>query len=190
MSRKYTELKALSRAELTPEDVTPTHRRAVPMLLAGALVVTFLLLQIFPLIQDFSNPPVLAEPQWDSQETYMLAQRACWDCHSNQTHWPWYAKLAPISMTLARDVERGRGVLNFSEWEPDKYDVEELVETISKNQMPPPFYLVLHPEADISNDERGRLINGLIATMQGRFLDAENMDASDEEETGGKPGER
>jgi hypothetical protein len=131
-----------------------------------ALVGGFILLQFLP-VEDAGNPPVLREPEWDSPETRQLVVSACYDCHSNETRWPWYTRIAPVSMLLQRDVKEGRELLNFSEWigGRNETETEEMVEVVSKGQMPPPYYLVLHPEARLSEEEKGRLINGLIATM-------------------------
>ena len=54
-------------------------------------------MQLVPYGRDHSNPPVTAEPNWDSPETRALFKRACFDCHSNETVWPWYAYVAPFS---------------------------------------------------------------------------------------------
>lgn len=147
-----------------------------------ALVGGFLLLQILP-VEDAGNPPVLREPDWDSPETRQLTDRACFDCHSNETRWPWYTRIAPASMLLQRDVKEGREVLNFSEWIGGRNETatEEMVEVVSKGQMPPPYYLVLHPEARLTEEEKGRLINGLIATMGSSpgGLDADELDERD-----------
>lgn len=61
-----------------------------------------------------SNPPVTREVQWDSTQIRALAQRACFDCHSNETVWPWYSYIAPISLRVADHVQEGRQKLNFS----------------------------------------------------------------------------
>jgi cytochrome c551/c552 len=63
-----------------------------------------------------TNPPVSAEPAWDSPQTRALAQRACFDCHSNETQWPLYSRIAPVSWLITSDVVRGRRHLNFSTW--------------------------------------------------------------------------
>ncbi len=77
-------------------------------------MLVLLLIQLIPV--DKSNPPVVSEPTWDSPQTRALAKDACFDCHSNETVWPWYAKIAPSSWLLAQDVDEGRSALNFSEW--------------------------------------------------------------------------
>lgn len=132
----------------------------------AALVLGFGLLQLVPRNQD--NPPRIREPEWDSARTRQLAHRACFDCHSNETEWPWYAKIAPFSMLLEQDVEKGREALNFSEWNSDcctQAEVNAMAETVNKGQMPLPYYLILHPEAQLTAVEQGQLVNGLIATM-------------------------
>jgi hypothetical protein len=82
--------------------------------LAGAAF--FLPIQAVPYGRSHGNPPTTAEPRWDSPLTRELAARACFDCHSNLTSWPWYSNIAPVSWLIQRDVDGGRGSLNFSEW--------------------------------------------------------------------------
>src|SRR5581483_2821093 len=89
-------------------------RRLGWLLAAGAAL--FLLAQAVPYDRSHTNPPVTAEPRWDSPQTRELAARACFDCHSNLTTWPWYSNVAPISWLVQRDVDGGRSALNFSEW--------------------------------------------------------------------------
>ncbi len=87
--------------------------------LFGSLLVLlagFLLIQLVPYGRNHTNPPVLQEPNWDSPQTRALAQRACFDCHSNETEWPWYSHVAPVSWLVQRDVEEGREKVNFSTW--------------------------------------------------------------------------
>jgi hypothetical protein len=64
------------------------------------------LIQLVPFGRDHTNPVVTAEPRWDSPVTRELADRACFDCHSNETEWPWYAGVAPVSWLVYRDVSR------------------------------------------------------------------------------------
>ena len=83
--------------------------------LFGILVAGFLLLQLIPYGHAHNNPVVVKEPAWDSPTTRTLAQRACFDCHSNETVWPWYTNIAPVSWMTQHDVEDGRRKLNFSD---------------------------------------------------------------------------
>jgi hypothetical protein len=134
--------------------------------LVGIALVGFLAIQLVPV--DRSNPPVVSEPNWDSPETRALAVRACFDCHSNETKWPWYSYVAPISWTVSRDVQYGRRVLNFSDWanvRGEGRSAGEMAEAISGGYMPPSIYTQRHPEAVLTSAERQALIDGLQATV-------------------------
>jgi hypothetical protein len=140
----------------------------------AAFILGFAILQLWP--RNQTNPPVRQEPEWDSARTRLLVQRACFDCHSNRTEWPWYAQIAPFSMLLEQDVEKGREVLNFSEWESScctSAEIDDMAETVNKGQMPLPYYLILHPEARLTDVEKGQLVNGLIATMSNETMNNE-----------------
>jgi hypothetical protein len=156
------------------------HRRILVIAIA-VIVLGLVGIQLWPTGFDRTNPPVVAEPPWDQAETRLLTVRACYDCHSNETKWPWYSRIAPLSWMIEQDVAKGRAVLNFSEWgSAPTPETEETVELISKGQMPLPYYLVLHPEARLSQVEQGQLINGLITTFSGGAptpLDDEDLDA-------------
>jgi Haem-binding domain len=132
---------------------------------AAALLVVA---QFVPYGRSHSNPPVQAEPSWDSAQTRELARRACFDCHSNLTVWRWYSNVAPLSWLVQSDVDSGRGALNFSEWNrPQDFDLAEIDEAIRSGSMPPWFYRLPHPEARLSGAEKDALIRGLDATFAG-----------------------
>lgn len=135
----------------------------------GALLV---LLQFVPYGRAHSNPPVRQEPAWDTAQTRALAVRACYDCHSNETAWPWYSHIAPLSWLIQRHVEDGRAHLNFSEWDRPQKEAEEAAETVREGEMPLPSYLLTHPAARLSAAERDALIRGLAATL-GRHSESE-----------------
>jgi len=82
----------------------------------GAFVALVIVIQLVPFGRNHTNPPVVQEPNWDSPRTRELAVRACFDCHSNETVWPWFSNIAPISWLVYRDVFEGREHLNYSEW--------------------------------------------------------------------------
>ncbi len=124
-------------------------------------LVCFAALQLVPVKQ--TNPPITNEPAWYSPQTHDLMARACFDCHSNETKWPWYSNIAPISLFISHEVQEGRGEINFSEWDPKQEN--ESIEAVSEGEMPPPPYLLLHPEARLSNTETEALIAGLQATF-------------------------
>ena len=129
----------------------------------GALLglgVVFLGIQLVPV--ERTNPPVTGEvPAPD--DVMAILQRSCWDCHSNETRWPWYSRVAPVSWLVAEDVEDGRRHANFSAW--DGYDakdsdevLEEVIEVMEKAEMPIWQYTLVHGDAKLSADERERLI--------------------------------
>lgn len=128
------------------------------------LLVAFVVIQLVPFGRSHSNPPVTGEPQWDSPRTRELFFRACADCHSNETKWPWYANVAPVSWLVTHDVEEGREHFNISEWNQQrKQDADEAAEEIEEGEMPLWFYVPLHPEADLSPQETQELIAGMRA---------------------------
>ena len=127
-------------------------------------MAVFLVIQVLPIGQDDTNPPITGEPNWDSPRTRELFMCTCGDCHSNETVWPWYSNIAPISWLIAHDVDEGRQVLNFSDWTGSGRSGEardEIPEDIQENQMPPPYYVLLHPSARLSSQEKQTLIEGL-----------------------------
>lgn len=138
------------------------------VLVWGALgvCVVFVLIQAVPYGRSHSNPPVTMEPKWDSPQTRALAAAACFDCHSNLTKWRWYSNVAPASWLVQRDVDGGRAAFNFSEWDkPQDVGAGDLAEAIRGGSMPPWFYTILHPSANLSSADQDALIRGLNATL-------------------------
>jgi hypothetical protein len=137
------------------------------LLLRGVIVLAIGLvaIQVVPYGRDHANPPVRQEPRWDSVRTQELTRRVCFDCHSNETTWPWYTNVAPVSWLTARDVAEGRHKLNFSEWDRPQKEASESAKTVRKGEMPPWFYLLPRPDARLSSSERAELIQGLEATL-------------------------
>jgi Haem-binding domain len=129
------------------------------------LVALFVLIQLVPYGRNHSDPPVVKEPQWDSPQTRELAKRACFDCHSNESVWPWYSNIAPVSWLIQRDVDEGRRRLNFSEWGRPIRRINEIGEVVTEGRMPPVQYYPTHPSARLSAAEREALAKGLIATI-------------------------
>lgn len=137
--------------------------KRILLYLIGGILSVGLLIQLIPYGHDHPNPAVNAEPQWDRPATRILAQRACFDCHSNETRWPWYSNIAPASWLVYRDVMKGRMHINFSDWNrPDEQHVDEFQKVFDENSMPPAQYLLLHPEARLPSGERQQLISGLM----------------------------
>ncbi len=91
-----------------------------------------------------------------------ILERSCRDCHSNQTTWPWYSRLAPVSWLIARDVREGRRELNLSEWGgyiPRRKDrkLKEMCDQVRTREMPMKAYTILHPTAKLTDSERQTL---------------------------------
>ena len=142
-------------------------KRVVTRLAIGGLVV-FLAIQLVPYGWHKPNPPVVAEPTWPSARAEELARAACYDCHSNETDWPAYSYVAPMSWLVRRDVESGRDELNFSEWDGD---ADDAAEAIVDGSMPPAQYTLLHPSARLSEEEQADLVAAL-AAMEGSDRDS------------------
>jgi len=131
------------------------------------LVVLGLLIQLIPLPGRGSNPPVIAEPNWDSPQTRALVKRACFDCHSNESIWPPYAYVAPVSWLIYNDVMEGRSRMNFSDWNRGyQPSVGELIGELEEGGMPPAKYLLMHPDARLADAEKQLLISGLQNTLK------------------------
>jgi mono/diheme cytochrome c family protein len=138
-------------------------RVGIVVVAAGAAL--FLLIQIIPIGPQRTNPPVVAEPKWDSSKTRALAKRACFDCHSNETKWPWYSRITPVSWLLANDVLNARAAFNFSDWHAGDMRSAAMDAQINSGRMPLPQYLLIHPTARFTDTEKQQLIAGLTATL-------------------------
>jgi len=137
--------------------------RARKSVLTAAAV--FLLIQVVPYGRAHTNPPRTGEPSWSAPPVRQLFFRACADCHSNETRWPWYSHVAPVSWLVQRDVEHARSHFNVSEWGREGNEGDEAAEELESEEMPPWFYLPLHPEARLSQAEERELLAGLRATF-------------------------
>ena len=120
-----------------------------------------LLIQLVPYGKDHTNPPVVQDAPWTSAQAHRVARRACYDCHSNETVWPWYSRIAPVSWLVYKDVVDGRSKLNFSEWGRGEQEVEEIGESIAEGEMPPRQYLLTHLDARLSEADKALLSRGL-----------------------------
>lgn len=123
---------------------------AIAVLLVGAQFVQ----------PDRTNPPAnpvgsfaaVANPH---PETAAILQRACADCHSNETSWPWYSRVSPVSWLVASDVKEGRARLNLSEWnflgpEASRLKLKAACRLVKAGEMPLWQYKLMHPEARLS----------------------------------------
>ena|SRR6266851_1844333 len=135
--------------------------RAVKAALAS-LAVLFITIQLIPVSR--ANPPEQNNPDAPAAIVRLL-KRACYDCHSNQTRWPWYSFVAPASWLVSRHVAEARRRLNFSEWEayasdPDTaaHKLAEIADQVASGKMAPWYYRAAHPEARLKPTERQALI--------------------------------
>ena len=126
-------------------------------MLGAIFVIGFIVMQIIPV--ERSNPktdPALEIKVPDNVK--MVFKRSCYDCHSNETKWPWYSNIAPIKWFIARDVHVGRQWLNFSEWESydeeKKRKLKEMIFTAIGLAMPLGMYVKAHPKAKLSSKDR------------------------------------
>lgn len=124
-------------------------------------IALLVLIQFIPV--DRTNPEILAEPEWDSPETKEFAKRACYDCHSNETKWPFYSYIAPVSWIIAHHVEEGREYFNVHDTRKDHRD--EAAEEVYEGKMPMAGYTMFHKDAKLTDEEIQRFIKGLEATF-------------------------
>ena len=102
------------------------------------------------------------------REVAAVIGRACRDCHSNRTVWPWYSHVSPVSWLVAGDVKEGRAKLNFSQWNiysPEMTSIKlgEICEEVKKGEMPPRYYLPMHPETKVTAAEVSAICSAPVA---------------------------
>lgn len=132
----------------------------------GTLAIAAIAIQFIPYGKDHNNLPVMSEPQWDSPRTKELFARACADCHSHETKYPWYSKVAPISWLVEHDIQEGREHFNVSLWgEQKKNEGEEAAKEVREGEMPMWIYTLAHPEAKLTGSEKQELLSGLEKTF-------------------------
>lgn len=134
--------------------------------LVAVAIVVFLLIQLIPFGHTNTNPPVVSEPNWSSPEARALAKQHCFQCHSNETNWTWYANIAPGSWLIAYDVIEGRQKFNFSDWNNNPGELDEMIEKIQEGGMPPIQYWIFHPSAKLNEQQKQDLIDALRSSIQ------------------------
>ena len=124
-----------------------------------------------------TNPPVdpaqtLQAQFGESHPAVSVVGRACKDCHTNETSWPWYSHVAPVSWLVTHDVEEGREAVNFSSWSSYSEEqktklMKKLCEEVSEGEMPMSTYTFLHPDAKLSaTDVRAICALGQVARLE------------------------
>ncbi len=123
---------------------------------------------------DRTNPPADPAASFEavvkpSKEAAAVLKRACGDCHSNETVWPWYSKVAPISWVVADDVKRGRAHVNLSEWnqlgpEMSRKRMREMCEEAQGGGMPLFSYTLMHPKAKLSASDVSAICSAVLVS--------------------------
>ena len=128
-----------------------------------ALVVGGVFVSLQFVTVERSNPPIGSDVD-APDDVKAILRRACYDCHSHETRWPWYSYVAPVSWYVTDHVEEARGDLNFSRWPTFDFEAQDLAfddirEQVSTGEMPLESYLLLHPSARLTPEDRGRIIS-------------------------------
>jgi hypothetical protein len=126
----------------------------------GAVAV-FALLQFVPYGWSHPNPPVVRDAPWPNAEAERVARESCYACHSNETDWPAYSYVAPMSWLVRSDVEVARDEFNFSDWDEDGKDADDAIEMIEDGEMPLDRYTMIHRSAALTNEEARTLLDAL-----------------------------
>lgn len=137
--------------------------KRVALVVVTVLALTFVAIQFVPYGWWHENPPVSMDAPWPNEQAASLARSACYDCHSNETDWPVYSYVAPMSWLVRSDVEDGRDELNFSDWDRDRDEADDAIDVLLDRSMPPTQYTWLHPSARLSQDETRVLVAALEA---------------------------
>jgi hypothetical protein len=134
--------------------------------LLGGLALVFLGIQFVPNelpAVETNNTGDIIQSGLVSQDVATLLKKSCYDCHSNESVYPWYSHIAPSSWLVAKDIREGREELNFSEW--DNYDMmkklgllDDISIAVGEGEMPLGIYLLMHPSAKIDDDQRELII--------------------------------
>ena len=134
------------------------------LVIAG--VVGFALIQLIPFGHAHNNPAVVSEPAWVTPQARALAKEHCFQCHSNETDWPWYSNVAPASWLISFDVAKGRNKFNFSDWKNNPGELREITEAIQEGEMPPIQYWVFHPNSHLTAQQRQELIQAMQQSLK------------------------
>ena len=122
------------------------------------LVAALLLAQLVPYGHAHDNPRPTQQARFASAQDQRLFATACGDCHSDQTRWPWYSNVAPVSWLVQHDVEDGRGSFNVSAWDTRQPGLDEVVGNIEHGSMPPWQYKIIHGDARLSSAKKAQLV--------------------------------
>ena len=118
-----------------------------------------------------TNPKVVSDLMATNAPPPQIAtmlHAACYDCHSSETRWPWYSRVAPMSWLIANDVKNGRENLNLSDWPNNNpmraaKRLENMSDEIGSGEMPPKKYTTIHADARLTESQRKELTDWLDA---------------------------
>lgn len=138
--------------------------------LAIALLVIFILIQFYPRpeknISNMPNEMDITKVYRVPAEVAAVLKTSCYDCHSNNTVYPWYASIQPIALWLDDHIKEGKAELNFSEfgsYQPSRQyrKLEEIADEVEENEMPLSSYTIIHRNAKLNADQK-QLISGWV----------------------------
>jgi hypothetical protein len=141
--------------------VRPRRLRRSALIVGGVLLGALVLMQLVPYGWTHSNPPVTSAAPWPDAESEAIARQSCYACHSNETKWPAYSYVAPMSWLVRDDVETGRAAMNLSEWDSNDNEADDAIEEIEEGAMPPSKYTAIHRRANLTDQEKATLIAAL-----------------------------
>ncbi len=129
--------------------------------IAVVAAAVFVVMQLVPYGWTHPNPPVVRDAPWPSAEAEAIAHESCYACHSNETDWPAYSYVAPMSWLVRYDVETARDEFNFSDWDESGEDADKAIKKIERGLMPLDRYTLIHRSAELTDEERRILIDAL-----------------------------
>ena len=126
------------------------------------LLGLFALLQLYPVSRPdvkLENPNDLMEHVEVPKNVATIIKSTCYDCHSNESNYPWYANIAPVKWLIYNDIREAREELNFSEWNTltkmDKAEIlDDIYTEVSEEEMPLKIYSFMHPRTKLSKADR------------------------------------
>ncbi len=142
--------------------------------IAYFLLLGLIIIQFFPGEKpavSTDNPGDIHNEVLVNPEVSGILKAACYDCHSNETKYPWYASVAPVSWLVIHDTNEGRDELNFSEWatysaKRKHHKLEEVIEMVEEGEMPLAVYNITHPEGRLTDAQIEALISWAKARME------------------------
>jgi hypothetical protein len=140
-------------------------KKIILYIVAGGIILLGLI-QLIPFGHNHTNPSIVSEPKWSNPEARALVKEHCFQCHSNETSWPWYSNVAPASWLLQFDVDAARRKFNFSDWNNNPGEIGEMTEVIQSGSMPPVQYWIFHPSSRLNSQQKQDLINALSSSVK------------------------